>query len=219
MTRRQDLLHHRQSLSEVREIMNSMKTLAYMETRKLTRFVGAQRAVVESIEAAAADFLSFHADTLPEVSETTPVYLLIGTERGFCGDFNQTLVRHLESIADTHPESEPLLITVGRKLNTLLEDDTRVAARIDGASVVEEVSVVLAQMVRELSSLQQQHGMLTLYGLYHGGDGGIVMQKLLPPFQQCLKHATGKISHVTDGALSVCRPACHALRLSHGGKS
>jgi F-type H+-transporting ATPase subunit gamma len=189
VTRRQDLEHHRRSLGEVRDIMNSMKTLAYMETRKLTRFVDAQRTVVESIEEVAADFLSFHANTLPEVVDTIPVYLLIGTERGFCGDFNQTLVRHLESIADTHPTGEPVLITVGRKLNTLLEHDARVAARIDGASVAEEVTVVLGQMVRELSSLQERHGMLTLYGLYHGGDDGIVMQKLLPPFQHYLHHA------------------------------
>jgi F-type H+-transporting ATPase subunit gamma len=65
MTRRQDLERHRQSLGEVRDIMNSMKTLAYMETRKLARFVDAQRAVVDSIEEVAADFLSFQTNTLP----------------------------------------------------------------------------------------------------------------------------------------------------------
>jgi F-type H+-transporting ATPase subunit gamma len=114
---------------------------------------------------------------------------LIGTERGFCGDFNQTLVRHLESALDTTPAGKPILVTVGRKLFTLLENDARVAARIDGASVVEEVTVVLSQLVHELSSVQEQHGMLTVYGLYHGGDDGIVMQKLLPPFQHYLHQA------------------------------
>ena len=67
--------------------MNSMKTLAYLETRKLSRFVEAQQAVSASIEEVAADFLSFHADSLPVAGETTAVYLLIGTERGFCGDY------------------------------------------------------------------------------------------------------------------------------------
>jgi len=194
MTRRRDLEHHRHSLGEIRDIMNSMKTLAYMETRKLARFLDAQHAVVESIESVAADFLSFHADTLPEVGETTPVYLLIGTERGFCGDFNQALVHHLESALDAQPAGKPILIAVGRKLHSLLENDTRVAALIEGASVVEEVTVVLNQMVYELSSLQERHGMLTVYGLYHGGDDGIVMQKLLPPFQQCL-HQPQRFPH------------------------
>ena len=194
MTRRQDLEHHRQSLGDIREIMNSMKTLAYMETRKLSRFLDAQHTVVESIEEVAADFLSFHPETLPEVQETTRVYLLIGTERGFCGDFNQSLLRQLESTLDTQPVSEPILITIGRKLYTLLEEDARVLGQIDGASVVEEVTVVLDQMVHELSSLQEQHGMLTVYGLYHDDEDGIVVQKLLPPFQNYL-HQPPHFSH------------------------
>jgi F-type H+-transporting ATPase subunit gamma len=183
---RLDLEHHRNSLGEIRDIMNSMKTLAYIETRKLARFLDAQHAVVQSIEEVAADFLSFHADSLPEATETIPAYLLIGTERGFCGDFNQALVNHFETALDTQPDGKPILIAVGRKLHTLLENNARVAALIDGASVAEEVTNVLNQMVCELSSLQEQHGMLTVYGLYHSENDGIVTQKLLPPFQQYL---------------------------------
>ncbi|OEU71704.1 MAG: hypothetical protein BA864_04355 [Desulfuromonadales bacterium C00003093] len=194
MTRRQDLEHHRHSLGEIREIMNSMKTLAYMETRKLSRFLNAQHAAVRSIEETAADFLSFHPETLPEIDETTRVYLLIGTERGFCGDFNQTLVRDLEATLKTHPDGNPLLIAVGHKLHSLIENDARVTALIDGAGVVEEVAGVLNQMVRALSSLQEQRGMLTVYGLYHGGHDGIVMQKLLPSFQHYL-HQPPRFPH------------------------
>ena len=183
MTKRRDLEHHRHSLGEIREIMNSMKTLAFLETRKLTRFLSAQQAVVRSIEDAAADFLSFHPEILPEVDETNQTYLLIGTERGFCGGFNQELLRHLDSI---HPLGEPLTIAVGHKLHTLMENETKGVTLIDGASVVEEVTSVLDHIVQVLSSLQKSYGPRTLYGLYHGNDGGIVMQKLLPPFQQYL---------------------------------
>ncbi len=183
MTKRQDLEHHRHSLGEIREIMNSMKTLAFLETRKLIRFLSAQQTVVRSIEDTAADFLSFHPEILPEIDETNQIYLLIGTERGFCGDFNQSLLRHLDS---THPSGEPLLIVVGHKLHTLIENKTDGVILIDGASVVEEVKSVLDQIVQALSSLQKSYGTRTLYGLYHGNNGGIVMQKLLPPFQQYL---------------------------------
>ena len=186
MTRRQELERHNHSLGEIREIMNSMKTLAYMETRKLTRFLDAQHAVVRSIEEAARDLLSFYPETLPEATETTPVYLLVGTERGFCGDFNHTLLRYLESALEAHPSDRPLLIAVGRKLHALLEEESRVAACIVGTGVVEEVDSVLIQVVNELTSVQSKRGVLTLYGLYHGGDG-IVMQKLLPPFQNLLQ--------------------------------
>jgi len=186
MTRRRKLERHRQSLAEIRDIMNSMKTLAYMETRKLARFLDAQHAVVQSIEDVAADLLSFYPETLPEAKETTPVYVLIGSERGFCGDFNHALYKYLESALQEHSPGTPVLIAIGRKLYTLLEGEVRVAAQIDGASVVEEVTSVLSQAVRELSSLQEQNHILAVCGLYHGGQDGIVMQKLLPPFQHCL---------------------------------
>jgi len=183
MTKRQDLEHHRHSLGEIREIMNSMKTLAFLETRKLTHFLSSQQTVVRSIEDTAADFLSFHPEILPEIDETNQIYLLIGTERGFCGDFNQSLLRHLDS---THPFGEPLLIVVGHKLHTLIENKTDRVTLIDGASVVEEVTSVLDKIVQSLSSLQEQYAIPTLYGLYHGNNGGIVAQKLLPSFQQYL---------------------------------
>ena len=71
MTRRNKVQSHRRSLDEIRSIMNSMKTLAYMETRKLSRFLDAQHAVVQSIEAVAADLLGFHPEILPETGQTT----------------------------------------------------------------------------------------------------------------------------------------------------
>lgn len=183
MTKRQDLEHHRHSLSEIREIMSSMKTLAFLETRKLTRFLSSQQAVVRSIEDTAADFLSFHPELLPDIDETNQIYLLIGTERGFCGNFNQSLLQYLDSIQQP---GQPLLIVVGHKLHTLMKEGADRVTLIDGASVAEEVTSVLDQIVQTLSSLQKQYDMLNLYGLYHGENGDIVMQKLLPPFQQYL---------------------------------
>jgi len=186
MTHRRNLEHHRHSLGEIRDIMNSMKTLAYMETQKLARFLDVQHAVVQSINEVAADFLSFHPETLPEVKETTPVYLLIGTERGFCGDFNHALLRHLETALQAHLPDSPMLIAIGRKLYTLLEGDARMVALIDGAGVVEEVTSLLNQVVSELTPLQDKYGVLTVFCLYHNSKDNIKMQKLLPPFQHLL---------------------------------
>jgi F-type H+-transporting ATPase subunit gamma len=186
VTRRQDLERHRHSLGEVRNIMNSMKTLAYMETRKLARFFKAEKAVVESLETIATDFIAFHPDTVPEAENAYTVYLVIGTERGFCGDFNQALVRWLDSNHDEQAFGEPKLVVVGHKLQSLLENDSRVTARIDGASVVEEVIDVLEQVVHELSSLHREHGVLEVHALYHNDIEGVVVQQLLPPFQHLL---------------------------------
>lgn len=194
MTHRRDLERHRHSLNEIRNIMNSMKTLAYMETRKLVRFLDAQHAVVHGIEEVAADLLSFYPETLPEAEESMPLYLLIGTERGFCGDFNQALMRGLETILATRPSGNPLLIAVGHKLAALLEDDARVAARFNGASMAEEITPLLSQIVSGLTQLFAQHGDLTVFSIYHKNEDRIVMQKLLPAFQG-LQSGPAQYSH------------------------
>ena len=183
MTHRRDLENQRHSLVEIREIMNSMKTLAFMETRKLAKFIDAQHAVVQNIEDAAADLISFYPEVLPEKEDTREVFVLIGTERGFCGDFNHALLSHLDSVMEGHSAGSPMLIVVGRKLYALLEGDTRVAAFIDGASIVEEVALLLKQVVDNLVALQGEQGVLTVYCLYHGSEEEVKLQKLLPPFQ------------------------------------
>lgn len=183
MSRRRNLEHHRRSLDEIREIMNSMKTLAYMETRKLARFLPAQQDVVRSIETMAADLLRFHPGILAEVAETAPVFLMIGTERGFCGDFNQALMNRLATATQAETAAQPRLLVVGHKLHPLLDKDDRVAAFVEGASVVEDVPAVLNRLVNVLTSLQIGHFSLSLYGIYHD-DNGIAVNRLLPPFRQ-----------------------------------
>jgi F-type H+-transporting ATPase subunit gamma len=186
MTRRHNVQSHRHSLDEIRNIMNSMKTLAYMETRKLSRFLDAQHAVVQSIETVAADLLGFHPEILPETNQATPVYILIGSERGFCGDFNRSLLKTMESVLPVHSPQQPMMIAVGRKLYTLMEGDARMVTSIDGASVVEEITALLIKLVNEITSLQHKHGALEVYCLYQDGENEGLIHELLPPFKSLL---------------------------------
>jgi F-type H+-transporting ATPase subunit gamma len=192
MSRRRDIEKHRHSLDEIREIMNSMKNLSFMESRKISDFLDVQHSVVKHIEEVAEDFLSFYPDTLAETTYTTvnddmEVYLLIGSERGFCGDFNHALLRHFEAMPITQDMDNLRLFCVGHKLEMLLENDEREIIFIDGASVAEEVGNVLNQLVGQLASIQQHYGSLNLYVLYHD-EHQLVNQQLLPPFQNLLKH-------------------------------
>ena len=186
MTRRRHLEQHRNSLTEIGEIMNSMKTLSYMEIQKLSHFLDAQQSVVQSIELVAADFLGFFPESLPEARESTPVYILIGSQRGFCGDFNHVLLKHVQSSLVDVTDTAPKLIVVGRRLQNLLPEDARIMAFLDGPGIAEEVTPVLSRVVEELSRLQNPARMLNVFGLYHADEDNIIMQKLLPPFQQFL---------------------------------
>jgi F-type H+-transporting ATPase subunit gamma len=185
MTRRRDLDAHRATLDEIHEIMNSMKSLAYMETRKLVGLLDAQHAVVEGIEAMANDFLGFYPETLAGSEKTTDVHVLIGSERGFCGDFNESLVRHPDAHLEQTAVEPPFLIAAGRKLHPLLESKSRVSAFIDGASTADEVAEVIKRLVDGIAALQIRYGPLSVSVLHHAADAkGIVIDRLAPPFEQ-----------------------------------
>ena len=79
VSNRRELDQRRRVLGDIREIMSAMKTLAYMETRKLDRTMGAQRAVVGQIETIAEDFLGCYPETLPPADGLKPVCLLLGS--------------------------------------------------------------------------------------------------------------------------------------------
>lgn len=178
MSRRRELEAHRHSLGEIREILDSMKTLAFMETRKLSRFLAAQRAVRESVEGAAADFLDFHPELLPQSPATRRFILLVGSERGFCADFNAKLLERLPADADVG------LLVCGQKLQLTLERDPRVVEVLEGATVAEDVGGLIPRLVAILSRLQAEHGAIALTAIYHDGiDNRLHSQELLPPFQ------------------------------------
>jgi len=151
MSKRRDLEAHLRSLNEIKEIMNAMKNLSLMEVHRLTRFLDTQRKVIAAIEAAATDFRLFHPELFPGEEIVLTVHVLIGTERGFCGDFNESLLRRLEY--PTGLKGEPKLVVVGSKLAAKLSEDTRVAAFLNGASVVEEVDSVLVKLMETLTGL------------------------------------------------------------------
>ncbi|MBV1889135.1 MAG: F0F1 ATP synthase subunit gamma [Proteobacteria bacterium] len=195
MSRRRELEQHRHRLNETREIMNSMKALAFMETRKLAGFLDAQRAVVAHIQTVAEDFFSFYPDTLPHTVGPKQVYLLLGSERGFCGDFNEALLETLQTEQNNTPSNPAAIIAVGSKLSALLEKDPRETTRLDGTSVVEEVENTLMQIVDTLSDLQAQNGGISLTIIHHNLDQNDVLRiQVLPPFES-LRGATPQFAH------------------------
>jgi len=183
MTRLRELERHRRSLGEIRDILDSMKTLAYMESRKLGRFLRAQSAVVESIGQAAADLLAAWPGILPTAQTVTPAFVLIGTERGFCGDFNRALLRHLESELPAERLRKARLIAVGHKLAAQLGEDPRVVARVDGPSVAEEVPRLLPVIVDQLTALDDSHHPVMVSCVYHEGQDQVSTTQLVPPFR------------------------------------
>jgi F-type H+-transporting ATPase subunit gamma len=184
MTRRHEVEQHLRSLKDIREIMNSMKSLSLMETRKLGRFLSSQQRVVHSIEQAAGDFLTSFPHFLAAPAAAAKVYLLIGSEQGFCGDFNQALIDTFNAIVQTHPSANIKLIAVGLKLYTNLQDHPLLIESLQGPTVGQEVDSVLTELVNTISRLGESLGALSITALHHEHENDdIRTTSILPPFQ------------------------------------
>ena len=188
MSQSRELQLHIAQMEEIRSILNSMKNLALIEIHKLARFQTMQGQAVANIENAALDFLDFYPLPIAD-DNATPVCILVGAERGFCGDFNESLINTIAA------EAYSGIIAIGSRLCNRLEDNPlKVIASIEGASVAEEVPAVLNRLIDTISSLAVYTGdinykaasvssILQLTVVYHDNSPGqINRRQILPPF-------------------------------------
>jgi F-type H+-transporting ATPase subunit gamma len=184
MSKRHDIEAHIRTLGEISEIMGAMNSLAVMEIHKLTRLLSAQQRVVTSMETAANDFLAFYPEALPPDQGGAPLYLVIGSERGFCGDYNARLLAEFERHFRTVSDKEPVVVAVGRKLSGRMAGDLRLVAAIDGPTVSEEIQgvlIALMQRIQELRGRQQDNRAFVITVVYRAaGAEGITIQPLRP---------------------------------------
>lgn len=180
MSRRAELEQRLGRLGEISSIMTAMKTMALIETKKFGRFMDQQQQLVDSIEAAAADFLAFHPSlqgSPPDREEASHMIIAIGSERGFCGDFNETLTAALAQTGSR----EARLIVIGRRLDGKLETHPQRVQALAGANVAEEVPPVLDALIDVLHRLSASPAPWSrLSVLVHEPAGGVVLQTLLP---------------------------------------
>lgn len=184
MAGRREIDRRLHALGDIGAILGVMKNLALMETGKLSRILAAQREMVASLEATAADFLAFHPQPQPAAVETIEVVaLVVGSQRGFCGDFNDLILAALppsEAGQSKTGQTGPLRIAVGAKLAGRLRADVY----LDGAHAVEEIGQVIHEAMDALRALLARtdggHS-LQLSALHHDPDsGGVVVRQLAP---------------------------------------
>lgn len=180
MSRRAQVEEHMARLMEISGILAAMKTLASIETHKFARHMARQSALVASIETAAADFLAFHPDFRDGATETGGagrLLVAIGSERGFCGDFNEAVVAALEAM----PEPGPRLLVVGRRLAGKLERHPRLVGWLDGPNTAEEVRPMLDRLLDQLHALRERPPAWARLGvLAHAPEGVVVPYPVLP---------------------------------------
>lgn len=183
MSLRRDLDRRLQSLADINKILGSMRSLAYLEARKLTRFLSSQLRVVEHIERVATDFLTAWPGLRGPSERTLPVLVVIGSERGFCGDYNELLLRSIENSRHGTRAATPRIITVGQKLTAAMADDPRVEQGLEGPSMAEEVHGILLKLTSRVNQLSAEHGAIALAVMFYDAEREAVREvSVLPPF-------------------------------------
>lgn len=182
MSLSRELQLHITQLKEIRSILNSMKNLAFIEIHKLQRFKTMQSQVVANIERAALDFLDFYPGLATAEDNAAHFCILLGAERGFCGDFNESLINAISSQAYTG------VIAVGSRLANRLEGiNLELIATLEGANIAEEVPVIINRLLDAISALPaaMDDDKVALTVVYHyNSSNQIIHQQVLPPFPQ-----------------------------------
>lgn len=176
-------------LKEISGIMTAMKNLSLVETRKLARFIDHQRRMLTNIETAAGDFLGFFS--IEGGAEPGPaILLLIGSERGFCGNFNEQVLVALNELPGW--ETPPPLLVVGHRLGAKLEARPGVIAKLDGPTVTEDVPAVLNRLMDALHTASHRFAGdgAALFSLAHEAQGEPTLKRLLPLSPPTTPHYT-----------------------------
>jgi F-type H+-transporting ATPase subunit gamma len=182
MSRRHAMAKRLASLTDIGGILSAMKSLALMEIQRLSDFMLSQQRMVGGIEAAAADFLAWHASLATALESGRELCVVIGSQQGFCGDYNDAMVAQLrDQCADAATPSR--WVVVGQRLAARLGDDPRVILTLPGATVADEVPAVLLRLSDEIHRLLTSadlvgHGLSTLHHCAASGD--IRLRRLLP---------------------------------------
>jgi F-type H+-transporting ATPase subunit gamma len=183
MSRRRELARRMDALSDIAGIMSAMKGLALMETRILQEFLGSQRRMVAGIEAAAGDFLAWHGGVTGEpATDGGGLCVLVGSEQGFCGDFNEALLSASARLLGGQ-RVPARRVVLGQRLAGRSGAREDVDLALPGAIVADEVPAVLLRLTRELGDLlaRGEPAARSLSVVYHcDATREVRLRRLLP---------------------------------------
>lgn len=190
VTERRQLDERLASLDEIREIMSSLKTLAFLETRKLARYTENQRQSLACIDAASADFAAHFPVESWQPLCTLHAYVVLGSERGFCGKYNELLAAAVQEAISASPGLHAV-IAVGQKFIDRW-GPTPDLIGIEGASIAEDVQAVLLRLADAVATLQRDHGNVALSVIYQDpASQQVVTRTLFPVIPSSARRATG----------------------------
>jgi F-type H+-transporting ATPase subunit gamma len=181
--------------TDVHAMLSAMKSVALVELKKLSGQLERQRQTLGTVEIAAADLLAFYP--LP-IETGHHVRIVVGSERGFCGDFNESLLPCII----TNDQSQHTLIVIGSGLTEHLSEQTT-AYRLPGPSILEEIPAIIEGLSNLLAEIQRAktEKPLRISVLHHVQHG--IIEKLISPIPSATEQATSTQPYHSAPALTL----------------
>lgn len=178
MSRRHILRRRMKTLGEIASILESMRTLAVIESHRLTRSVECQRHLEAALRSTAEELLGHYPALLP-VEPAASAWLVVGSERGFCGDFNS----RLRAILEQRRSPGGPVIVVGSRIGAEFPVDVPLYRQLPGPLTADETAERLPALIDTVNQLIESHGPLRITALHHADDAETVMEtRIVPPF-------------------------------------
>ncbi|MDD2462626.1 MAG: F0F1 ATP synthase subunit gamma [Desulfobulbus sp.] len=154
---------------ELREIISAMKNMAEVELHRTLRLEQQQKQALASVVEGLA-LLTHGRTTVAKVPERS-IFLVLGSERGFCGGFNEQLKRALASETACYDE----MLFLGGRLALIVEQENgRVI--FPGPATVDEIYPCVQQVMDHLALVSVP---LAFTILFHG-EHAIERKQLIP---------------------------------------
>lgn len=159
---------------ELSEIVTAMKNMAEVELHRTTRIERNQQQTLATTQTALTLLLQAQPQVAPTASPWS-VLIVLGSQRGFCGGFNEQLARALEREQDSFDE----ILIIGGRLAAKLAPTPQML-RFPGPATADEVLPCVEQFLDHLLQRPLPFGLNVLaHGLH-----GVERQVLLPCREQ-----------------------------------
>lgn len=157
--------------TDLHDVLDAMRNVALLEISKLTHAQEHGRLLLVAIDNAAQLAAAYHPASAAEKSSKR-LYVVLGSERGFCSDFNTRVLQRWNAVVADAPDAE--YIVVGQALADKMEGSRKPLAIFPGASTAEELGSVLLDVVRRVAEWQRAEAdALTVSILSNDSDGPI----------------------------------------------
>lgn len=172
MTQRREIEGALTLYEDLSGILGAMRSFALAELHRVMKREASQQQVITALTRTMQDAAVFLP---PQASADHDIWLLFGSVRGFCGSFNEDVLRSWR-MANTSKQPS---IVVGERLFALLQDEVGVVP-VSGADSALDAATVIDRILFEFDKMQKIVGNPSGLVVCLRDEKGARVQRLLP---------------------------------------